>query len=123
MRTIQLIVLIPFTLLIIYDFFPNLTEVVKFPAQNLKLVFIFLLVVSLILPNAKRKKDSHKVNFYPFLYFFVLFFVLTLLGGESQSGLVDPYSIGIFIFLLILELIKYVKIKKEEGKTFISYRE
>lgn len=121
MRTAQLIVLIPFTLLIIYDFFPNLIEVVKFPAHNLKLVLVLLLVVSLILPNAKSKKgDSRKGNFFPFLYFFVLFLILTLLGGESQSGLVDPYFIGIFLLLLFLELIKYFKFKKKVGNTFNS---
>ncbi|MEK5066965.1 hypothetical protein, partial [Cytobacillus sp. FSL R5-0596] len=105
-----------FTLIVVYDFFPNLIGFLNIEPRFLTYLILGLVLISLFIPRYRIKKEdkeedkSNRIsNFFPFIYIFCLIGFLFLLGGHSTSGVINGISISIFVLLLIIEIIKVKK--------------
>ncbi|MDW0109682.1 hypothetical protein [Sporosarcina aquimarina] len=101
------------TIVIAYDFFPKLNEIVTIPRPVVML--LLLLIVSLGFFVTKLRKDhSAKSNFVwhvAFMsYLFGLILIFTLLGGISQVGLsLSSPALWLVIAISVVELVREYK--------------
>lgn len=110
------------TLLMIYDFFPKLINIIDIP-QNL-LMYLMLCTFLLGLLVGGKRKDTNKTDLYVNIasmsYLIIVVFVLTILGGVSQVGISikSPFTWIIVAVALFEILRKNKKIRfKDKYKT------
>lgn len=116
-----MLILICFTLLLAYDYFPTLSQMV--PVPKILLIFLIpgLFLISRIL-NRKNSVDIKTALKEQVLFtFYVLFLIglFTILGGESSVGI--SFSNGIFWLVLFISLIEmFMEWKKVNRSNSVS---
>lgn len=116
-RTITISALLLITLLLIFDFFPS---IINFQLNNnfTLIAFIILILVSLIVSKTNDKTTDLKQIFrwqlITPIYLFILVFILTILSGNSDTGIsLNNNILWIVIILTFVEAFRtYGKIKK-----------
>lgn len=107
--------LIALTVLLVYDFFPNVIPFINIPKSILIGLLILTFVISIV-PNRFQKDQSSRLNFKGQLltagYIFTLIIIFTLVGGVSQVGisLTNP----VMWVVMAISVFDIVKVYKEE---------
>jgi hypothetical protein len=102
----NVLILICFTLLLAYDYFPNISQVVAVPKTVLIFTIPGLFLISRIL-NRKSSVDIKAAFKEQVLFTFYALFLIglfTILGGKSSVGI--SFSNGIFWLVLFVSLIE-----------------
>ncbi len=77
------------TILIIYDFFPELINIINIPHNILVYLMLFTFLLGIVLGG--KKKDTNKADLYrniaSLLYLIILVNILTIFGGLSSVGI------------------------------------
>lgn len=116
---ISVVLLINLSLLLINDYFPGTLDAAGIPPWVLFAVMAAMIVLSAL--RLKPEKEKHFLLFFPIVsvvYPLLLLFVLTALGGESESGLslTSPILwIGVLVTLAVFRR-SYRKAKEEEAE-------
>ena len=117
MKFLQVITLIIFTLLIVNDYFPNLSLARTIPDDILLWVIFGLFFISFLFDKVKshNHKERLKWQVLSLIYFLLLLALLTILGGQSTAGIAfdSPF---LWIILLISCFDIYFRWKKLKQK-------
>ncbi|POZ56452.1 hypothetical protein LYSIN_01235 [Lysinibacillus sphaericus] len=101
------------TLLMIYDFFPELVNIIDIPHNILVSIMLFTFLLGILVGG--KKKDTNKtdtfVNIASMLYLILLVLVLTILGGVSQVGI--SLSNPVTWLLVVLTIVGVLKKDKK----------
>jgi hypothetical protein len=118
LKPLHIIFLFAFTLLFVYDFFPNIPLGIAIPDGALIAMFIELFLFSLLFKSMRftSNKDKLKWNIFSTTYLVFLIVLFTILGGKSSIGLsFDNGGLwGILTFLIYDIFSQWKKIKKVE---------
>lgn len=114
-KTIDIAILISLTILLVYDYFPNI------PLQNIisKNVLILLMVALFLLSLLfKRYRNSNNLETFKWqlfttVYLVFLMVLLTILGGQSTCG-ISFKNVFFWIALSISCLQMFFQLKKEK---------
>lgn len=104
LKYITVLIVICFTVLFAYDYFPGISQIVEIP----KSVFIFLLIglvlVSLFFNRGRsvEKNDTLKWQIFITGYIFLLMGLFTIFGGRSATGI--SFGNGFFWIVLLISL-------------------
>ncbi|MGG0644550.1 hypothetical protein ABE021_11475 [Sporosarcina gallistercoris] len=110
-----------FTIIMAYDFFPGLNNLLSVPKQVIILLMLLIVLLGFFVTRL-RKTHSPKSDLLwsaAFMsYLFVLILVFTLIGGVSQVGLsLSSPVLWLVIAISVIELIREVKnLRVEETK-------
>lgn len=107
---------LPLTLLMAYDFFPNINKLLYIPKPILIGLLILILLVGFFI-NRIQKDDSPKSSFWWQVsftcYLLVLLIVFTIFGGISQVGIsLSSPVVWILLVISFYEIIKEYKVLK-----------
>lgn len=121
MKYIAILIIFCFTILFIYDYFPNISLLVEVPKSVFCFLVIGLYIVSLLF-NRKRSVDSKNVfkwQAFTIVYILFLMGLFTILGGESATGI--SFSNGYFWIVLLIALIEiFFQWKKVKSSQSVS---
>lgn len=94
------------TILIAYDYFPNVLQIVKVPKLVIIFLLIGLLLVSMLFERKISVDDKDAIKWQVFITTYILFLMglFTVLGGESAIGM--SFTNGFFWLVLLISLIK-----------------
>lgn len=101
------------TIIIAYDYFPNVSRMVTIP----KLVIIFLLIdllfISMLFEWKIRVDDKDALKWQVFITTYILFLMglFTVLGGQSTVGM--SFDNGFFWIVLFISLLKIISLWKK----------
>ena len=114
LTTITFIILL--TLLLAYDYFPDLKKIIEIPRPVFISIFIGLVIVSLILnpknEGGKENRNELRWDFFIILYIIAVMIIFSLLGGTSSAGV--SFSNVVFWIVLGISIIKlYFQWKKQ----------
>lgn len=114
---IQAIIVIAFTFLLIYDFFPHLLNLLIIPPEGLKYLIILVIFIALFIPKYRKnvEEENFKFGLISFVYILGLTGLFTLLGGKSSSGLFDGVIIWVLVVVYLFKTIKYIKNKNNKN--------
>lgn len=123
-RAIDRAFLVLLTILLVYDYFPNIFIKNIIPSNVCLLLIIVLFLVSLILKRYRSTDNLEifKYHLFSTIYIFLLMLLLNVLGGQSMSGISFKEG-GFWIVLSISGIEIFYQLKKvKEDKTnkFIS---
>ena len=106
MRPIEIILALCVTILLVYDYFPDIPF-----AEAVSLVVLIVVMLGLFMMtvyrNRKRNPDQHTIfrsHVFFVVYIVALMALLTALGGESQVGI--GFDNGIFWAALAIALME-----------------
>ncbi|WP_083584286.1 hypothetical protein [Bacillus weihaiensis] len=105
MKYIAMLIIFCFTILFVYDYFPNNSLLVEVPKSVFSFLVIGLYLVSMLFKR-KRSVDSKNVlkwQVFTIVYILFLMGLFTILGGESTTGI--SFSNGYFWIVLFIALI------------------
>lgn len=118
-KSLDRIILLIFTLLLVYDYFPNIFFVNILPKSILIIFILGICLFSLLFKKHHTMSNKPILKWQILLTIYPLFLIglLTLLGGKSSVGL-SFHSIGLWIaFLLsVLEMLRQWKKIKQVDK-------
>ncbi|APH06964.1 hypothetical protein A9C19_05045 [Bacillus weihaiensis] len=100
-----MLIIFCFTILFVYDYFPNNSLLVEVPKSVFSFLVIGLYLVSMLFKR-KRSVDSKNVlkwQVFTIVYILFLMGLFTILGGESTTGI--SFSNGYFWIVLFIALI------------------
>lgn len=119
MKRIDLIFFASFTVLLAYDFFPELSSVVAIPNAIFILILLTLIIVSIIVGKAKGRtnKASLKWQLVTTLYIIFLVGLFTILGGESAVGI--SFTNRVFWVVFAVWLIDIIFRWRRENKIHV----
>ena len=118
LKPLDFVLILAFTLLFIYDFFPTVTFADAIPKGVLILLIIGLFVISLIIKKNKdtNNKDMLKWQVFSTVYILLLVGICTILGGRSSSGI--GLDNGVLWIVLLISLFQinsqWKKVKRSE---------
>lgn len=103
-KVVLLLLLSLMTILLLFDFFPGISEIVLVPKPILvgSLLVVYCAGIFLTPTKKEQKFDVLWQVMYP-LYLLLLLLIFTLLGGNSQSGISFSNPI-LWVVLLISAL-------------------
>ena len=116
------LIVLPLTLLMVYDFFPNLNQILYIPKSVLIGLLLVILLVGFFI-NRIQKDDSSKSSFWWQVaitsYLLILLVVFTLFGGISQVGIsLSSPVIWIILVISVFNILKeYKGLKVSESNT------
>ena len=116
------LIVLPLTLLMVYDFFPNLNQILYIPKPVLIGLLLVILLVGFFI-NRIQKDDSSKSSFWWQVaitsYLLILLVVFTLFGGISQVGIsLSSPVIWILLVISVFDILKeYKGLKVSESNT------
>jgi hypothetical protein len=98
----DLIVYIPLTFLIIYDYFPYspLSEIIPINLNVWIILILYLIAILFNQGESSNNTENITGQILYLIYLFSLLILLTILGGESASG-IGLNNIGIWIALVL----------------------
>ena len=109
---ISVLSLLSITILLVYDFFPNLIEIIYLPKSILFALLIIIVIFSIFV-NRFQKDDSRIILLWQIVstsYLLSLIVVFTVLGGISQVGIsLKSPVLWIVIGISIYEIYKQNK--------------
>lgn len=90
------------SLLLVYDFFPNFPFADFVPTNVLIPLILVLMVLSILLKqyNDTNKKDLLKSQLFWTIYLLLLIVILTVLGGQSKTGISLDSGVLWIVFLI-----------------------
>ncbi len=116
------LIVLPLTLLMVYDFFPNLNQILYIPKPVLIGLLLVILLVGFFI-NRIQKDDSPRSSFWWQVaitsYLLILLVVFTLFGGISQVGIsLSSPVIWILLVISVFDILKeYKGLKVSESNT------
>ena len=116
------LIVLPLTLLMVYDFFPNLNQILYIPKPVLIGLLLVILLVGFFI-NRIQKDDSPRSSFWWQVaitsYLLILLVVFTLFGGISQVGIsLSSPVIWIILVISVFDILKeYKGLKVSESNT------
>ncbi|SOC43719.1 hypothetical protein [Ureibacillus acetophenoni] len=117
-NTLDIIYFFVMSLLLVYDFFPNFPFADSVPTNVLIPLILVLMVLSILLKqyNDKSKKDLLKAQIFWTIYLLLLIVILTVLGGQSKTGIaLDNGVLWIAVLIsLVGPLSRWRKLKNSE---------
>lgn len=77
------------SVLLIYDFFPNLHGVIDIPKSLLMILMLIAVLFGLFNSsiNGEKNNQHYKYQIFSLVYLLALTVLLTILGGHSQVGI------------------------------------
>lgn len=118
---IIVLMLLSMTILLAYDFFPDLIDFIYLP-KSLVVALLIIIVIFSILSNRFQKDNSRLILLWQLvsmLYLFLLVVAFTVLGGISQVGIsLNNPVLWIVILISIYEI--YEQSKKVKVSNSIS---
>ncbi|MGE7602380.1 hypothetical protein ACQKL5_07685 [Peribacillus sp. NPDC097675] len=118
MKSLQVITLIIFTLLIVNDYFPNLSLARSIPNDILLWVIFGLFIISFLFDRIKsaNHKEKLKSQILSLIYFLSLLALLTILGGQSTAGItIDSPFLWLILLMSCLDIYsRWKKLKQEQ---------
>ena len=103
MRWIISLSMLGFTFLLINDFFPEVLPFLKVSKwMILALIFVIFICISFVGEKEKEESWTFKWTLFSSIYLILLMIVLSLLGGQSTSGISLDSSIVWALFLVSL---------------------
>jgi phosphatidylglycerophosphatase A len=114
----MLLVLLAMTVLLAYDFFPAVNNLISI-SKPLLITLIIIIVLVSIFSNRTQKEDTKEILRYQvitLLYLFMLIVSFTILGGTSQVGITlrNPV-LWIVIAISVFEIFQQKKKLKLEN--------
>lgn len=103
-KSIDIIFIFAFSLLIVYDFFPNTPFADFIPSGVLIPLILVIMLVSLIFKKYREtnKKVLFKWQIFMMIYIILLIGTMTILGGQSSTGIAFDNEVMWIVFLMSL---------------------
>lgn len=124
MRSLQVISLIIFTPVIVFDYFPNLSLARAIPNGIFLWLFLSLLFISFLFKRFSddNPREGLEWQVLSLVYLLLLLALLTILGGQSTAGIAfdSPF---LWLILLISCFDIYSRWKKLKQEQTCSYKE
>lgn len=119
MKSFDIIALISITMLLIFDYFPNLPLAISIPKGVLILLIIVLFMFSILFRRYKNPSslEIFKWQVLSTIYLLFLMVLLTILGGKSTVGIAfTNFFLWIALLLVAFELFsQWKKVKKSDA--------
>lgn len=112
---IQSVIFICFlTILLAYDYFAVLPDIIKIPQFVFQVTFFVLFIISMIIGRDEDDSNSWKWQVFIIVYIVTLMLVFSLLGGKSSVGI--SFSNTVFWIVLGISLIEiYIEWRKQKS--------
>lgn len=112
---IQSVIFICFlTILLAYDYFAVLPDIIKIPQFVFQVTFFVLFIISMIIGRDEDDSNSWKWQVFIIVYIVTLMLVFSLLGGKSSVGI--SFSNTEFWIVLGISLIQiYIEWRKQKS--------
>lgn len=96
------------TILIAYDYYPNVSDIVKVTESSIVFLLIGLLLVSILFERKISIDGKVVLKREVFITTYILFLMglFTVLGGKSAVGM--SFTNGIFWIVLLIALLKII---------------
>ena len=96
------------TIIIAYDYFPNVSQIVEVPKLVIIFLLIGLLLVGILFEWKIRVDDKDALKWQVFITTYILFLMglFTVLGGKSTVGM--SFNNGFFWLVLLISLLKII---------------
>lgn len=96
------------TIIIAYDYFPNVSQIVEVPKLVIIFLLIGLLLVGMLFEWKIRVDDKDALKWQVFITTYILFLMglFTVLGGKSTVGM--SFNNGFFWLVLLISLLKII---------------
>ncbi|MGE7690131.1 hypothetical protein ACQKMI_13120 [Lysinibacillus sp. NPDC097214] len=118
-KPVDFIFILAFTLLFVLDYFPNIPLADSIPKGVLIALILGLFIFSLIFKKDRDINNKEILQWQIFLTIYILLImgILTILGGQSSSGI--AFDNGVFWIVLLISLFdiysQYKKFKRTEA--------
>ncbi|MDX8046619.1 hypothetical protein SH601_11560 [Gracilibacillus sp. S3-1-1] len=110
MKLLSPLIILVLTAMLVFDYFPALSDIVPIPIGVFIFIVIALIVINVIfnknIEHTYNEKKSLKSNLLLTGYFIVLMVVLTLLGGKSVTGI--SLDNGILWMLILFSVVNTI---------------
>ncbi|SOC25075.1 hypothetical protein SAMN05880501_11815 [Ureibacillus xyleni] len=105
MKFITLLIVLGFTILFAYDYFPNAPHVVHLPKSFIAFLILGLILIGLLFKRNRKVDDKAVFKWKVFITVYIIFLmvVFTLLGGNSASGI--SFKNSFFWVVLLLAVV------------------
>ncbi|MBZ5202868.1 hypothetical protein HU147_16800 [Planomicrobium chinense] len=116
MRWLVSVLMVGFTLLMIQDFFPATLLAIKIP-QGIIIgtILVIFICISFFSDKEKEKERGFKWNIFTSFYVIFLIVLLSLLGGQSTSGIsLDSPIVWALFFISVFKI--YEEFKRRQSK-------
>lgn len=116
MRWIVSILMLGFTILMIHDFFPETLLALRIP-QWLIIGMILVIFICISFLSDKGEENEREITWNIFTSFYVMFLIvlLSLLGGQSTSGIsLDSPIVWALFFISVFKI--YEELKRRQSK-------
>ncbi|WP_408006422.1 hypothetical protein ACJROX_17150 [Pseudalkalibacillus sp. A8] len=113
MKYVTVLIVFCFTILLAYDYFPNMSQMISVPDTVFIFLIIGLFLISMLLNRNKSVdiKDALKWQVFFTSYVLILMGIFTVLGGKSAIGI--SFSNGVFWLVLFISLFEmFLQLKK-----------
>ncbi|MBF0707572.1 hypothetical protein IQ283_13325 [Alkalihalobacillus hwajinpoensis] len=116
-KAIEGLFLFSITLLLIYDYFPDMSLQETFPSSILLLLMFGTVVASFLFKRLREYtvKELFRSQLFMIVYLLFLLAVLKLAGGESTLGIsLSNLGVQVIVIMSLLQLVVlWKKLKKE----------
>lgn len=118
-KILSVSVLVILTLLIIYDYFPQLIYFLHIPKSVLVGLLLLTIIIGIFMNYLQKEVSSKSTLSWQvttILYLLALISILTLLGGTSQVGIsLSNPVLWIVLLISVFELVReYKKVKERQ---------
>jgi hypothetical protein len=112
LKPLEISIILVFTVLLVYDYFPNTPLGDTIPKGLFTGLILGLFLYSLLFKKHEDANDKEILNWQIFLTAYILFLIglFTMLGGQSSSGIsFTNISLWIVLLISIVEIISQSK--------------
>lgn len=119
LKIFEIIIILSFTLLFVYDYFPNIPLADAIPKSILIALIVGLYLFSLLFKKYRVKNNKEILKWKIFSTAYILFIMafFTVLGGRSSTGMsLDNVFLWIVFLISVFEMSsQWKKVKQSEA--------